>query len=437
MLGALAAAAAAVAAFAGPGAVHRTPDAFAFDVHPTVLFPFALLPYVLAYSVVCLLFVPAWAHRITRRAWIAIPAGAAVASLFAWVLGLANVSFGSLPPSPSWAFAFAVASCVVMARRGWLTATVAVFAFSTFYYGLAVLAAATPRDAAMAAAGLAIASLPAAGAVLFGPQLVEVSVREAPPPRISRLMEVARREEELDIARRVQSSLLPGTDPALEGFDIAGMCRPAHEVGGDYYDYFKLADGRFGVAVGDVSGKGVPAAFCMTLTKGFMEVAATESGAPDRVLSLANSHLRRNLTRNTFVTMAYAVIDPESGSVVCARAGHNPPAILRDGSAPEFVSPPGTALGAAPEDQFDAIIAPDRIEMRRGDTLVFYTDGVTEAMNPMREPFGEQRLLDTLGRLGDGLSARGVIDLLLGALDEFARDADQHDDITIVVIKAA
>jgi phosphoserine phosphatase RsbU/P len=234
----------------------------------------------------------------------------------------------------------------------------------------------------------------------------------------------------------VQSALLPSQDPEVEGLDVAGTCTPANEVGGDYFDYFQFPDGRFGVAVGDVSGKGVPAAFCMTLTKGFMEVAASEAREPATVLGLANGHLRANLTRGTFVTMAYAVVDPESRVVTCARAGHNPPAILRDGVPPEFLSGSGTALGAAPEEQFNELIESVRVELRRGDTLVFYTDGVTEAMNGAREQFGEERLLETLERLRDGRTARGLVDGLLGEIESYASDADQHDDITVVVIRA-
>lgn len=437
LLGALAVAAVAVAALVGPGAVHRKPTMYALDAHPTLLFSFDMLPYVAIFSVVCLLFIPSWVHRFTRRAWIAIPIAGAIASSFAGVFEMANVSFGKLSWTPSWGLVFGIGCCVIAARRGWLTAATATFAFMAYYHGLAPVVAGSARDAVMASGGLAIASLPAIAALVYGPRLAEATVREAPPPRMSRLLELARRAEELNIARRVQSALLPGQDPSVSGFDIAGTCMPANEVGGDYYDYFNFPDGRFGVAVGDVSGKGVPAAFCMTLTKGFMEVAAAESHDPGRVLSLANTHLRSNLARGTFVTMAYAVLDPESGTVVYARAGHNPPAILRDGVSPEFVSPPGTALGAADERRFDALIEPHSIELRHGDTLVFYTDGVTEAMSASNEQFGEQRLLDTLERLRDGRSARGLIDGLLGEIDEYARDADQHDDITIVVIKAA
>jgi hypothetical protein len=437
LLGALAVAAVVVAATAGPEAIRRKTELAALDVTPTPLFWVNVLPYAIVVGVVAMLFLPAWLHRLTRRAWIALPVAGAGAGLFAAWLGLCDVSFGQLPPSASWAYVFGLAWCVLSARRSWLTAAVSACVFSIFYYGLAAVTAAATPDGLAAAAGLAVACVPAVAAVAFGPALAEATVREAPPPRMSRIMELVRREEELDIARRVQTALLPGADPIFEGFEVAGTCVPAHEVGGDYYDYFRFADGHFGVAVGDVSGKGVPAAFCMTLTKGFMEVAAAESRAPHVVLAHANEHLRGNLTRGTFVTMAYAVIDPESRLVTCARAGHNPPAILRDGVQPEFVSSPGTALGAADGERFAELIEPQCIELRRGDALVFYTDGVTEAMSPEREQFGEERLLETLGRLRDGRSARGLVDGLLDELGAHAGGAERHDDITIVVIKAA
>lgn len=437
MLGVLAAAAAGLVAKWGPGTVHGRTDMFALDAHPVSLFWIGVLPYVLIFGVLGLLFYPAWLHRITRRMWIAIPLGAAVAGMLASQFSLIGVRFGELPPSLSWGLGLGVVTCVLVLRRDWLTAVVATFAFSAFYYGLAPVTLGATSDAVAAGLGLALIAVPPVAAFVAAPRLSDVQVREAPPPRISKIMELARREEELNIARRVQSILLPREDPDVVGFEIAGTCLPANEVGGDYFDYFQFTDGRFGIAVGDVSGKGVPAAFCMTLTKGFMEVAVFEAREPDIVLMRANKHLRDNLARDTFVTMTYAVLDPESGAVTCARAGHNPPAIVREGAAPEFVNPSGTALGAATEERFAEIIEPCRLELERGDTLVFYTDGVTEAMNASREQFGEQRLLDTLERLRDGRSARGMVEALLGEIDRHARDADQHDDITIVVVKAA
>jgi sigma-B regulation protein RsbU (phosphoserine phosphatase) len=131
------------------------------------------------------------------------------------------------------------------------------------------------------------------------------------------------------------------------------------------------------------------------------------------------------------------VLDPESRTVVWARAGHNPPAVLREGEAAELVCPPGAALGAASRDRFGEIIEEQRTELRRGDVLVFYTDGVTEAMNPAREQFGEERLVAALERLRDGRSARGLVEELLNEIAGHSLGASQHDDITIVVIKAA
>jgi sigma-B regulation protein RsbU (phosphoserine phosphatase) len=168
-----------------------------------------------------------------------------------------------------------------------------------------------------------------------------------------------------------------------------------------------------------------------------MEVAATEAREPEAVLAQANTHLRDTLAKGTFVTMAYAILDPESSVVTFARAGHNPPVWGRAGGAAELVAPPGTALGAAPPRTFERLLAPHRVELRRGDVLVFYTDGVTEAMNTAHQEFGEERLLAAVARHRDGLSARALVGKVLEEVTDFSRGASQHDDITLVVIKAS
>jgi len=175
----------------------------------------------------------------------------------------------------------------------------------------------------------------------------------------------------------------------------------------------------------------------MTMTKGFMEVAATEAREPVAVLSRANEHLRSTLAKNTFVTMTYSVLDPESSVVTFARAGHNAPVWLRAGGRAELVAPPGTALGAAPSRIFEKLLGAHPIELGRGDVLVFYTDGVTEAMDTVRQEFGEDRLLAAIERHADGISARDLVDKVLDEVMEFSRGANQHDDITLVVIKAS
>lgn len=425
-----------VAMTLGPAFVIQRPAIFALDARPIALFAMAVLPFVFVFAVLFLLFLPAWIHRMTRRVWIAVPIAAVVAAPFASRFGLADLRFDLLPGSISWGLILSTVCIVLVIRRGFLTATFAVFTYSVFFYGIAALVTASTGDRVSTAFGLAVFLAPAIAAVVAGPRLPEANVREAPPPRVSAVMDQARRHEELDIARRVQAGLLPSREPTVQGFDIAGTCLPANEVGGDYYDYFTFDDGRFGLAIGDVSGKGVPAAFCMTLTKGFMEVASAEWNNPDDVLIAANSHLREYLQRGTFVTMAYAVIDPEAMTIDYARAGHNPPAVLRADGEPTFVMPPGIALGAADNKQFAKLIASERLDLRRGDALVFYTDGVTEAMSSSGEQFGETRLLESLARLHDGRPARDLADGLLAAVAEHARDAAQHDDITVVVVRA-
>jgi hypothetical protein len=435
LLGLLATGAAAVAA-TGVG-VWRSYDLFALDVRPTPLFWATIASWVLCFSICCLLFLPAWLHRLTKRMWVAAIGATLTAALYASVLRIADTRFGNIPASLSWGLVFGAAVVAISIRRGWMTALVTTFVFSVFYYGLAPASVATTADALWTASGLLIFTAPAALVVYAAPSLVEAKIQEAPPPRVSHMMEQARREQELDIARRVQVRLLPAEDPVVEGFEIAATCHPATEVGGDYFDYFRLEDGRFGVAVGDVSGKGVPAAFSMTLTKGFMEVAAAETRDPATALINANGHLRDHLTKNTFVTMAYAILDPESRTVTCARAGHNPPAVVRDGGAPEFVESAGVALGATECEQLSSMIETRRLEFSRGDAIVFYTDGVTEAMNRRREEFGEARLLAAIARLHDGASARALLEGLLDEIQAHSSGAEQHDDITIVVVKAA
>lgn len=435
MIGALAVAGASVAALGGPGAIRRSGDLFAVDARPTVLFPLGLLPYAFASMVTLQLFAAARTQRILKRPWLWGPVAALVIGLVALPEELADIELGALSSSLSWSLAFGAVSCVLVARRGVLTAGVAAFVFTTFYYGLAAATGGAPADALAASAGLVLAAAPAGLALVAGPWLPEVEVREAPTPRMTSLLEQARRAEELNIAQRVQSGLLPSTDPEVEGFDVAGRCVPASEVGGDYFDYFRLPEGRFGIAVGDVSGKGVPAAFFMTLTKGFMEVAAAESRSSSEALSKANGYLRDHLAKGTFVTMAYATIDLESRLVTLARAGHNLPILARRGEPARLLETSGVALGAAPPVEFERLIEPADVEVRPGDLLVFYTDGLTEAMSPAREQFGEERLLEAVDRLRDGRPARDLLDALFAEVSDFSAGASQHDDITIVVVK--
>jgi len=259
---------------------------------------------------------------------------------------------------------------------------------------------------------------------------------EDEPAHVRRIKERVRLQKELEIARRVQLHLLPKDNPQLSGFDIAGACLPALEVGGDYYDFVDLRDGKLGIAVGDVSGKGVPAAIYMTLTKGILQSHAEEDPSPKHVLSKVNHLMYRTIERSWYVSMFYAVLDSKRRVLKFARAGHNPAIVFSSGtSETRLLQTAGIGLGLEKGDLFSKTLVEGELQLSPGDTLVFYTDGFTEAMNSGQEELGSERFLDILHRFNNGSAAQ----LLQHAFDEvrkFAGDHPQHDDMTMVVLKA-
>ncbi|MDZ7289999.1 MAG: SpoIIE family protein phosphatase [candidate division KSB1 bacterium] len=259
---------------------------------------------------------------------------------------------------------------------------------------------------------------------------------EDEPAHIRRIKERVRLQKELEIARRVQLGLLPKTQPKIAGFDIAGACLPALEVGGDYFDFVDLGNDKLGIAVGDVSGKGVPAAIYMTLTKGILQSHAEENLSPKLVLSKVNHLMYRTIERGWFVSMFYAVLDSHRRLMRFARAGHNPAIVFSSGeSEARLLQPAGIGLGLEVGDIFTKTLVEGELQFSPGDTLVFYTDGFTEAMNSDLEEFGDKRFLDLLHRYNDG-SAEQLVQRAFAEVQEFAGDHPQHDDMTIVVLKA-
>ncbi len=201
------------------------------------------------------------------------------------------------------------------------------------------------------------------------------------PAFVKHITERERLQRELEIARDVQMSFLPRRDPEIPGVEISSRCVPALEVGGDYYDFVHLGPDRFGVVVGDVSGKGTQAAFYMTLTKGFLKAVTRASESPAQVLIHLNELFYENVERGTFISMVYGIFDLRKRTVTIARAGHNPPLFKRRGKQMEFVQPAGLALGLESGTAFAATIKEFPAEICPGDLFVFYTDGFTEAMN--------------------------------------------------------
>ncbi len=255
------------------------------------------------------------------------------------------------------------------------------------------------------------------------------------PSHIKRITERERMAKELEIARAVQMKLLPKENPKLIGFDIAGICIPAYEVGGDYYDFVDLGKTKIGIAIGDVSGKGVPAAIYMTLTKGILQSHAEENVSPKNVLSKVNRLMYKTIEKNSFVSMFYAIIDLQSKKIRYSRAGHNPVILagLRD-EKHEFLTPKGVALGLDDGGVFDAVLEEREFDLRSGDILVFYTDGFTEARNISGEEFNESRLLRSVAEAKER-TAEEIISEVVRDAKKFSGDAEQHDDMTMVVVK--
>lgn len=255
------------------------------------------------------------------------------------------------------------------------------------------------------------------------------------PEHVKRISERERMAKELEIARRVQMSLLPKTNPRVTGYDIAGVCLPALEVGGDYYDFVNLGGRKIGIAIGDVSGKGVPAAIYMTLTKGILQSHAEENISPKTVLSKVNSLMYRTIDRNSFVSMFYAVLDIDARTIRFARAGQCPVILAqRSNEHGSFLTPKGMALGLEVGKVFDSVLEEQELALQSGEVLVFYTDGFTEARNERGEEFGEHRLVASIARHCGKLSEE-IINGICKDVDTFTSGYVQHDDMTMVVVK--
>jgi serine phosphatase RsbU (regulator of sigma subunit)/CHASE1-domain containing sensor protein/anti-sigma regulatory factor (Ser/Thr protein kinase) len=238
-------------------------------------------------------------------------------------------------------------------------------------------------------------------------------------------------EQELGTARSIQHALLPKDLPKLEGWKIAYHYQPAREVGGDFYDFLRLEDGRIGLVIGDVSGKGIAAALVMANTQSVLRaVARRGSIAPGRVLAEANEVLYAYIPSGTFVTCFYGVLDPESGRLVYANAGHDVPYLQRDGDAQELMAR-GMPLGlmpGMPYEEKEAVLA-------AGDDLLLYSDGLVEAHDPEGDMFGFPRLRKLIVAQSAG-SGEELVDFLLAELTRFTgEDSEQEDDITLVTLQ--
>lgn len=266
----------------------------------------------------------------------------------------------------------------------------------------------------------------------------ELQVAQAELIRLNRI------EEELAVARRIQERFLPRSLPQPPGWQVAAFNRGAQEVGGDFFDCIELPNGRLGLVVADVSGKGVPAALFVALARSLVRAASQAPWAfqgerlltPEDLLAsalrLTNDYIVREHSESSmFITMFYGLLDPQTGALAYINAGHNPPLIIRpDGAARELADGATLPIGIVPGQRFELAYA----QVAPGEMFVAFSDGITEAMNSAGEPFDDGRLLTAI-RAYAALPAAAMVGATIAAVDSYVGNAPQADDITLLVVR--
>ena len=251
------------------------------------------------------------------------------------------------------------------------------------------------------------------------------------PALEQQMRERERVEQEMRVARRIQQASLPEEVPTLEGWQISPLYRPAREVGGDFYDFHPLPEGRLGVVVGDATGKGVPAALVMSTTCGMLRAVsqALDSSSPGEMLQRVNEALVPSIPANMFVTCFYAILDPKSGNLTYANAGHDLPYLWHGDGDAEELRARGMPLGLMPKMSYEE----EETILYSGEAALLYSDGLVEAHDPEGDMFGVPRLRALMAEHGEKLS---LGHLLLQELYSFAGERwEQEDDITLVTLQ--
>lgn len=240
---------------------------------------------------------------------------------------------------------------------------------------------------------------------------------------------------DLAIAREIQQAILPRIFPPFpenaEQLDIAALMNAAKDVGGDFYDFFRIDDQRIGFVVADVSGKGVPAAIFMAVSRTLIRATGVRGVSPAECISYSNELLAQESANSMFVTAFYGIYNLTTGQVTYTNAGHNPPYLMKaDGTILRLPFSSDLVVGAIDDFKYSE----ETLQLEHGDTLLLYTDGVTEAINSGDEEFGEQRLQAVLAQL-TGNSSQDIIERIKACVSDFAGEAEQSDDITLLAIK--
>jgi serine phosphatase RsbU (regulator of sigma subunit) len=249
--------------------------------------------------------------------------------------------------------------------------------------------------------------------------------------RLSEVEEAERQmAKDMEQAAQIQARLLPSAPPVVAGLDIAGKTVACRTVGGDYYDFLKFSDGRVGMLVGDVAGKGMPASLLMSSLQARVQVLFEDGGDLANKIARLNKTTCQNCPENRFITFFMAVADPVSGELIYVNAGHNPPLLVRASGPFEMLEGGGMILGILPKAGYQE----RRAALATGDVLVLFSDGVTEAPDPRGEEFGEQRLADLVRSLRDR-PASEIVEQIHKAVVAFSEGAPAADDITVVVAR--
>jgi len=235
-------------------------------------------------------------------------------------------------------------------------------------------------------------------------------------------------QQELSVAARIQLSILPRNFPVRDDFNVFAEVIPAREVGGDFYDFFPVDEDRMGLVIGDVSGKGVPAAIFMAVTRTLLRATALQKLSTGECLEYVNGVLETQSESSMFVTVFYGILNTRTGELEYTCAGHNPPYLFSKGACRVLDPTGGIMLGALPGVAFQS----RQVHLRPGESLLLFTDGVTEACAGGEEFYSESRLEDWLARAG-GLSCRDAVRGLVSDVQSFVGDAPQSDDLTVLV----
>ena len=240
---------------------------------------------------------------------------------------------------------------------------------------------------------------------------------------------------DLAVAREIQQAILPRIFPPFpentEMMDIAASMNAAKDVGGDFYDLFRFDDDRMGFAIADVSGKGVPAAIFMAVSRTLLRATGIKGSSPGECVTYSNELLAKESVKNMFVTIFYGIYNIKTGDITYANAGHNPPYILKANGTVEPL-PMSTDIIAGVFDDYE--FTEKQCHLDKGDTIVLFTDGVTEAIDISEKEYGEDRLEDVLKR-SSGKSCQQIIDAIKADVSEFVGEAEQSDDITMLTLK--